>query len=290
VLFAQLLTLAVANKAHCQFLNKDATWTVRFELYGDGYKESFRDFSIWKDSTINDTVYSLFTHRRHLFALREDSSKVYYKVLKGNPPGGVYDTLKKREHVLYDFNLTKGDSIYLYLPFNSPLFSADYVVQEVDSILIGNAFKKRMYLEITPTHLNYGSKEQYWIEDIGSLSGPLYFTGISEHEMSFELYCYRLNNEKLYGDCLINSIRANNTGEVISVKHIPLINQLEIELPPNEHNGVITIYSLSGRKILMQTLQHKSYINLDNLDGRIIIAVVNTDSGWLSKKINIQKN
>jgi len=285
VLFAQLLTLAVANKAHCQFLNKDATWTV---LRTGINSESYREYSIWKDSTINDTVYSLFTHNRLLFALREDSNRVYYKLLKGTLPG--YDTLKNHEHVLYDFNLTEGDSIYLYLPFNSPKYSTDYVVQEVDSILIGNTLKKRMYLEITPTHLNYGSGEQYWIEDIGSLSGPLYLIGISEHEVFFELYCYRLNNEKLYGDCLINSIRANNTREFISVKHIPLINQLEIELPPNEHNGVITIYSLSGRKILMQTLQHKSYINLDNLDGRIIIAVVNTDSGWLSKKINIQKN
>ena len=82
--------------------------------------------------------------------------------------------------------------------------------------------------------------------------------------------------------------RPNNTGEIISVKHNPLINQLEIGLQPNEHNGVITIYSLSGRIILTQTLQHKSYIHLDNLNGGIFITVVNTDSGWVSKKINIK--
>jgi len=283
LLFTQFLILAVANKAHCQFLNKDATWTV---LRTGINSESYRDYSIWKDSTINDTIYSLFTHNRLLFALREESNRVYYKLLKGYLPG--YDTLKNHEHVLYDFNLTVGDSIYLFLPFNSPELSTDWVVKDVDSILIGNTLKKRMHLEITPRIPGFGF--QYWIKDIGSTYGPLYFTGISEHEVFFELYCYRRNMEKLYGDCLINSISTNKAGETISVKFNPLIKQLEIELPSNENYGTLAVFSLNGSIILRQTLQHKSYIHLDNLNGGIFIAVVNTDSGWVSKKFNFQNN
>lgn len=185
-------------KSNAQFLNKDALWTMRSTMYGEAPIDNYDDTRILKDSVINGINYSLFEFRNTLSAVREDNDKVFYKVLKHNFPDAGFDTL---EHVLYDFNLIEGDSIQLELPSYSQFYKNNWVVREVDSILIGNKLKKRMFLEIPDS---YGpGNSQYWIEDIGSTFGPLYFTGISEHEWEIELICYRLNETNLYGECLI---------------------------------------------------------------------------------------
>lgn len=185
-------------KSNAQFLNKDALWTLRSVTFGDEPIKNYEDTHILKDSVINGINYSLFEFRNTLSALREVNDKVFFKVLKHNQTEDVFDTL---EHVLYDFNLIEGDSIQLELPSYSKFYKNNWVVREVDSIIIGNELKKRMFLEIPDS---YGpGNTQYWIEDIGSTFGPLYFTGISEHEWEIELICYRLNETNLYGKCLI---------------------------------------------------------------------------------------
>ena len=185
-------------KSKAQFLNKDALWTLRSVTYGDAPIENYEDTHILKDSVINGINYSLFEFWQTRSALREVNDKVFFKVLKHNQTEDVFDTL---EHVLYDFNLIEGDSILLELPLYSRFYKNKWVVREVDSILIGNKHKKRILLEIPDS---YGPGNwQYWIEDIGSTFGPLYFTGISEHEWEIELFCYRLNETNLYGKCLI---------------------------------------------------------------------------------------
>jgi hypothetical protein len=192
-----LVLLICCNTTTAQFLNKDAIWNVRSETFAEIPVERFDEIQILKDSIINDTYYSLFDFRQTLSALREDRNKVFHKVLKHNQSEEVFDTL---EHVLYDFNLYVGDSILLELPSYSQFYKNMWVVREVDSILIGNKPKKRILLEIPDS---YGpGNVQYWIEDIGSSFGPLYFTGISEHEWEIELFCYRINETNIYGKCL----------------------------------------------------------------------------------------
>lgn len=166
--------------------------------YGGAPIENYEDTHILKDSVIDGMNYSLLEFRNTLSALRKVNDKVFFKVLKHNQTEDVFDTL---EHVLYDFNLNEGDSIQLELPSYSKFYKNNWVVREVDSILIGNKLKKRMFLEIPDS---YGPGNwQYWIEDIGSTFGPLYFTGISEHEWEIGLFCYRLNETNLYGKCRI---------------------------------------------------------------------------------------
>lgn len=192
------LTFLQVEKTNAQFLNKNALWTMRSTTFGDAPIENYEDTHILKDSVINGVNYSLFEYRNTLSAVREDDDKVFFKVLKHNFSDAGFDTL---EHVLYDFSLNVGDSIQLELPSYSVFYKDKWVVMEVDSIFVGNKFKKRILLEVPES---YGpGNVQYWIEDIGSTFGPLYFTGISEHEWEIELFCCRLNETNLYGKCLI---------------------------------------------------------------------------------------
>ena len=218
-----------STKTFAQFLNKDATWTVQSETFGDVPVERYDDIQILKDSVINGINYSLFEFRNTLSAVREVNNNLYYKVIKHNQSQGIYDTL---EHVLYDFNLIKGDSILLNLSMNSEYFKNKWVVREVDSIKIGNEFKKRIYMEIVPVHYGRG---MYWIKDVGSSFGPLYFTGISEGEWETELFCYQINETNLYGKCLMIDAGKDTTfctGQNIDSLFLGATAKIENGIPP----------------------------------------------------------
>lgn len=103
------------------------------------------------DEFINDTIY-----------LREDNKTVY-----------VYHPDSLAERILYNFNLNLGDTFFFD---NSPnlYFNNQFsVVQEIDSIQIGDTYHKRFKLN---THYNiyYPDEYLYFIEGVGSNLGILY--------------------------------------------------------------------------------------------------------------------
>jgi hypothetical protein len=202
--------------------------------------------------------------------------------LKHNESEGVYDTL---EHVLYNFCLNKGDSIYLNLPNNNVHRNKYWVVTTVDSILIANKLKKRILLEIPDS---YGpGNVQYWIEDIGSTFGPLYFTGISEHEWEIELFCYRLNNEKLYGKCQPTRLNSFRTDDRISLQIEPILRQFMIKMPTKEI-CIINIYSIQGAKVYNNMVISNEYIGLTHLENGLFLFEIKTNTLRHCEKIFLQ--
>lgn len=276
-----LLLSLCPYKTYPQFLNRDAVWTVRSETFGGVSEERYDDIQISKDSVIHGVNYSLFEYRNSLSAVREESNKFYYKVIEHNQSQDIYDTL---EHVLYDFNLIKGDSILLNLPMNSDYYKNKWEVKEIDSIKIGNDFKKRIYLEIVPIHYGHG---MYWIEDIGSSFGPIYFTGISEGEWEIELFCYRLNNEKLYGNCKHVGLNTYRKDDKISIQIKPSCRQVKVELP-NEESCTLNIYSLSGTKMYTKIVPVNEYIDLTKIGNGLFLFEIKTSTQRHCKKIYIQ--
>lgn len=281
-IFASFAVLLICyNTTTAQFLNKDAVWNVRSETFAEIPVERFDEIQILKDSVINNIRYSLFEFWNTLTAVREESNKFYYKVIEHNQSQDVYDTL---EHILYDFNLIKGDSILLNLPKNSEYYKNSWVVKEVDSINIGVDFKKRIYLEIVPEHFGQG---MYWIEDIGSSFGPLYFTGISEGEWEIELFCYKLSNEKLYGNCKPVGLNVYQKNDKISIQIKPPTQQIMVELP-NEENCILNIYSLSGVKMYSKAVSDNEYIDLAKIGNGLFLFEIKTNTKRHCKKIYIQ--
>ncbi|PIF05736.1 MAG: hypothetical protein CSA36_04895 [Draconibacterium sp.] len=188
-----LAGISHTQTATAQFLNKEATWTVSYESTGDGYLQSIINVSIEKDSLINDTLYSIFNQGGNKYALREDSNKVYFRLL----PPFHFPNADSSEHLLYDFGLEVNDSIRLNLLINEFYTQKFWKVTNVDSVLVGQEYKKRILLEYyDSSYPDFGIL--YWIEDLGSSAGPLYFTGISEFETKVNLYCYWVNNELFY--------------------------------------------------------------------------------------------
>lgn len=269
-------------KSNAQFLNKNATWTIRSVTYGDAPVENYEDIQILKDSVINGINYSLFEFWQTLSAVREDSNRVYYKVLNLN--FSEYDTL---EHILYDFNLLVGDSILLNLPANGHYSQFKWVVREVDSILVGVDLKKRLLLEYPDGYAAYVYGMQHWIEDVGSTQGPLCFMGISEHEWEIGLFCYRLNNEKLYGKCKTVGLNNLSQENKILVQYDSLSKKIKIGTPTKE-NCTLTIYSLSGIRILETIISSNEYSDLNNLSKGLFIFEVETNNGRKCEKIYIQ--
>lgn len=146
---------------------------------------------IWSYTTDYDTVVIDFSKPVYLAeiigGIREDSSKVWF--FNFNYPLAPIDS----EVVIYDFNLSKGESIlYPYLR----------TVQEIDSIQLNDgSFRRRIVF------LEDGDVSDSWIEGIGSSLG---FLGLFHEPYHLGLHGTRLNCFVLDGEYLYE--RALPTG------------------------------------------------------------------------------
>ena len=277
VSFFLLMILFIPLHANSQFLNPDAKWTVHTFGCPEGCYESYSDIQILKDSIIDDINYSIFEYLGLLLAVREDSDKVFFKVLKDDLPDPDSDTL---EHVLYDFSLTTGDSILLELPRDYYYTKRYWKVFEMDSVLVGNEYKKRFRLSADRV------MEQYWIEDIGSTFGPFYISKSLGGEFTKKLHCYQVNGEQLYGDCSHVGVNPLPTSNKISLEYDPVYNQIKIELP-NYENCTLTIYSLLGIKVFQKNIPGNEYCNLPDIGNGLFLFEIQTGSQWHCEKIYI---
>jgi hypothetical protein len=260
-------TCILSIKGYSQFLNKDAKWTVRTVLYGEEAIENYHDIQIIRDSIINDTVYSIFDYQSTICALREESNKVYYKVLNKIEIYGA------KEKLLYDFDLSLNDSIHFDIPLNYEYASRDWMVKMVDSVLVGGEYKRRILLEVLPD--GYGIGVQAWIKDVGSTSGPLYFTGVSEHEWWVELDCYSVNNERLYGDCRVVGLSEIESDNNNLLFYDPQGKKLNCFLKQNDY--VLNIYTIMGSKIYSKQLHGESVVDVGNFKSNFYLIEILTN-------------
>ncbi len=110
---------------------------------------------------------------RPLCYIRNEGNKVYFR--KNND-------CDEKEYLLYDFSLSKGESVKCGLHVISPLIpkEIDFVVKEIDSVnlLLGNN-KKRLIMEYS--YNDYDVFEMNWIEGYGSDKNPFYPVTISDY-------------------------------------------------------------------------------------------------------------
>lgn len=268
-IFASFAVLLICyNTTTAQFLNKDATWVVHES--GVGYDRYIFD-KIEKDSLINDTVYSIFNHAYEKYALREDSNKVFFRLLRPD----LSTEFGTTEHLLYDFGLELNDSIRLYQLWD---FLSGYFwkVKSIDSVLVGQKYKKRFLLMVNESAHYPAEGVQYWIEDIGSTSGPLYFTGISYFETNIDLFCYRVNGELLYstevsdGRCDYLDADPGYPINKDVLFYNNSLNQVKINLPLRE-SCLLSVYRINGQKVFNKEIPCNSYVKLMPINTGIYI-------------------
>jgi len=263
--------LVCYNSTNAQFLNKDAVWNVYYQGV-EGGADKVINFKIERDSMINDTMYSIFNHFNGRYALREDSNKVFFRILKSTccPE---FDT---SEHLLYDFGLELNDSISLNLLYNEFYITKKWKVTDVDSVLVGNEYKKRILLKFNESAIYPMEGVQYWIEDVGSSEGPLYFTGISEFETVIHLYCYQVNGELLYstevsdGRCDYLDADPGYPINKDVLFYNNSLNQIKINLPLRE-SCLLSVYRINGQKVFNKEIPCNRYLESVSLNPGIYI-------------------
>ena len=233
------------------------------------------------DTTINGLTYDkLFTPFIHEIlnvncqmwmgpgykgAVREDVSlkKVFYVPQS--------DTA---EQLLYDFNMQVGDTVQGYLrSYLQPGFDT---VISIDSVLVGNTFRKRWYVN-----------NSYFIsiiEGIGSTYGLIEPSpGTSTDFPTYDLTCYRLFDATLYPDTLTNcdlitSLPSVEEGRnTIHVYPNPSRGRLNIE---SDDAGMeeIRLLDLSGRTIqIWSAAGEQSFTIRDLPDGMFILEIARRD-------------
>ena len=177
----------------------------------------------------------------------------------------VYMDTTNSVHNLYNFNLQVGDSVLYSFNFG------DYYlkVETIDSIVINSAYYKRFHFQepwIPPFYL-----KEVWIEEIGSIHGPLFPANpkVFETEIPDSTYltCFKLNNSIVwnnpyYAQCFVNIIlkTENLTKPELKIFPNPTDNLLFIDFPDyQEAINDILLFDLQGRKI---QCPFKKYMNL----------------------------
>lgn len=178
-------------------------------------------------------------------AIRQDvaEKKVYFH----GAHAGEMDTL------LYDFNLEEGD--YLPESYNSP--AGVNLVSSIDSVLIGNAYHKRFWLD-------YGQQVKYAaiIEGIGSTYG-LCHNLVPPFEFRNELICVKIGSDWVYPGTGTACELDAGMGEIapsftFSFSPNPVKNISTLEVSGEFANSQLFIFNETGQEIKRQKLNGTS--------------------------------
>ncbi len=196
--------------------------------------------------------------------------------------------------LLYDFNLNVGDTIN----YGCNNWGGCFIitVTSIDSILIGNTYRKRFNLSNFPSYS--------LIEGIGSTSGLL--EPICPFEYFGTLICFSQNGQSIYPDTttICQIITETNEGHhkpgmVISPN--PASDKINISFPATaSENVTIKIYSITGEIVLEEENIYPDLIGkskapfsnfqlpISNFQNGIYFLSVQTEKEKITRKIAVQ--
>lgn len=189
--------------------------------------------------------------------VKEESGIVYFN-----------DTLNNID-TLYNFNLKVGDSVL----YNFYGMESEYLeIINIDSFEINNSFHKRYYIEessLEPFYL-----EEFWIEGIGSIHGPLFakYPVVFSNELNADslfVTCYKSDNNIIwnnpnYDSCFVHivmSINEEQNNQLILFPN-PVNDILKIDIQENNYKTArISVYNILG-----SLKSEKTFDNLEPLE------------------------
>lgn len=114
--------------------------------------------------------------------IREEGDKVYFR-----------KSALDADKLIYDFGVELFDTVSVYHVYNvvyTPyLSSIDYFVSSIDSLLIGDSYRKQIHLNPIAEGSTFAESEQ-WIGSMGSMSGLLHNYDGKTGADAFILLCY----------------------------------------------------------------------------------------------------
>lgn len=207
--------------------------------------------------------------------IREDSThKVYYRNLQGT-----------HTYLIYDFNAEVGDTITIW---GHP----SMIVDTVDSVYIGNAFRKRI-------HFSYWGGES-WIEGIGSMRGVLGGWWVGAIGGGEQLLCYFENNILKYHNpgyvtCYYDYVGINESERPairVTILPNPVVSTSVLRIESIlDKEYILEIYSIHGERIKTCVIQknikvfiHKS----DYASGLYMYRLITSSSEVITGKFIVE--
>jgi len=203
-----VLSISAYAQKYVPFPTKDAQWNV---FYAYTWDRSPMDtlllqYSIQGDTTISNVVYRKVCRNtgtlQHPFykgigGLREQDKRIYYTGYSYAEKYSYSDS----EYLLYDFNKKVNDTIW-YDELHLGKRVVDYIITKVDSIQIGNSFRKRYTIK-HPYDFGINDNAEYIVEGIGNISSGIFgaITPIptcSDCYQEWHFVCFSQNGETLY--------------------------------------------------------------------------------------------
>ena len=252
----------------------------------EGYQH-YNRFALNEEDTIieNETYKKLYWFQDSIFnpltaecigGIRENEQKqVYYKG-KSSHQGETW-----RNVMLYDFSLSVGDTYYLYgdLPFE---------VVAVDTIEINGTRRRQLTL-------NWDSSLYVctWTEGIGNNLGLLFDIEmrIVTGGANGELRCYEYNGELQYhqgeegcGNPFVglNVIQKEDNSIIL----YPNPASKEVKISSENIINFIEVFNSLGQKVYQTNVKQKEKtLDINSLSKGVYIIGVNTDKGYIRKKL-----
>jgi hypothetical protein len=231
-------------------------------------------FHVTGDTTIDNTIYK----KLHQFegwgqyvgyagAYRELDKIVYYVPISSST-----------EHVLYNFNLNVGDTIFN--PYNGECEIDTAIVETIDSVLYDNNYRKQFILIGTSGYL-----VGHWVEGIGSKFGlGLIMPYLNMNCQVYYLLCmFNDNTNSGIGTCFVSVEEHTIPDRDLSIYPNPSTSGFTIKLE-NSVIKEIWIMDSSGRTIVNEVDLNQNELKIDNLPSGLYILKVFDDNGNVSVK------
>jgi hypothetical protein len=171
------------------------TWSVLIGEYPfSGSRQSTHTYKFQGDTTVNEKLF------KKVYETTDSTEQVwgFSNKLVREESGNVYLNSNGSEDLIYNFNITKGETISLLNMFGE---TNDWVVDTIDSVEVSGTLLKRITLKL------HDYLTDYWIEGIGSTLGIIY-SGNFVIDFSTNLLCATQQNLTIfnnpeYNDCYI---------------------------------------------------------------------------------------
>ncbi len=246
--------LIISLISNGQLTSEDKQWNVRQELQWGPINTGI--YKIQGDSIFNNILYKIMWVNEDSSTniwytsglLREDSNRVFYR------------ENSDQEGLLYDFNLQAGDTTYV-ISINC-WEAQEKIVLSIDTV---------SYFGIS--RLRWVFDEYYWdvwIEDIGSLFGPLNSIFPCYTDYYVDLLCFYDNDtlhylNENYGECYLTSVGFNELTLQNNITIVPnpvrYGNSIEVNSEYNIEN--LEILGLNGLIIKAYTNLHQKVFKVD---------------------------
>lgn len=191
--------------------------------------------------------------------------------------------LATTDTVLYDFNLTVGDTVP-----SSPI--NDYgnfvnIVTDIDSVYLGGVYRKRFKID------SCMMQQLYYIEGIGSTYGLLSPT-VCPFEAIYNLQCFTINSQTVYPDSsticdLATSINSLENTFAVDIFPNPTTDKLNIKITYTVNSFVsIMISNTLGEVIFQKELTaNEKNLDISELPKGLYLLSISVNENIITKKI-----